>query len=114
MSLGRICCSPGFLLWRLNHQISELLKLGIKISESSIAKYMVRQPKPPSPTWRTFLKNHAKQLVSVDFFIVPTALFQVLSLDKNSPDPRPVQSVGKIVAISEVGGLHHRYERRAA
>ena len=93
---------------------SELLKLGIKISESSIAKYMVRQPKPPSPTWRTFLKNHAKQLVSVDFFIVPTALFQVLSLDKNSPDPRPVQSVGKIVAISEVGGLHHRYERRAA
>ena len=90
---------------------SELLKLGIKISESSIAKYMVRQPKPPSPTWRTFLKNHAKQLVSVDFFIVPTALFQVLSLDKDSLDPRPVQSVGKIVAISEVGGLHHRYIR---
>ena len=37
-----------------------------------------------------------------------------LSLDKDSPDPRPVQSVGQIVAISEVGGLHHRYERRAA
>ena len=37
-----------------------------------------------------------------------------LSLDKESPDPRPVQSIGKIVAISEVGGLHHRYERRAA
>ena len=37
-----------------------------------------------------------------------------LSLDKDSPDPRPVQSVGKIIAIPEVGGLHHRYERRAA
>jgi putative transposase len=37
-----------------------------------------------------------------------------LSLDKDSPDPRRVQAVGKIVAISEVGGLHHRYERRAA
>jgi|SRR5439155_22424473 len=37
-----------------------------------------------------------------------------LSLDKDSPDPRPVQSVGRIVAIPEVGGLHHRYERRAA
>ena len=37
-----------------------------------------------------------------------------LSLDKDSPDPRPVQSVGKIVAIPEVGGLHHRYERRVA
>jgi hypothetical protein len=57
---------------------SELLKLGIKILESSISKYMVRHPKPPSQTWRTFLKNHAKQLVSVDFFMVPTAFFQVL------------------------------------
>src|SRR5262245_42780508 len=37
-----------------------------------------------------------------------------LSLEKDSPDPRPVQPVGTIVAISEVGGLHHRYERRAA
>jgi hypothetical protein len=37
-----------------------------------------------------------------------------LSLDKDSPDPRPVHSVGEIVAIPEVGGLHHRYERRAA
>ena len=37
-----------------------------------------------------------------------------LSLDKDSPDPRPVQSVGKIVAIPEVGGLHHRSERRVA
>jgi putative transposase len=37
-----------------------------------------------------------------------------LSLDKDSPVPRPVQAVGKIVAIPEVGGLHHRYERRAA
>jgi len=37
-----------------------------------------------------------------------------LSLDRDSPDGRPVQSVGKIMAIAEVGGLHHRYERRAA
>jgi hypothetical protein len=37
-----------------------------------------------------------------------------LSLDKDSPDSRPAQSVGKIVAIPEVGGLHHRYERPAA
>jgi len=37
-----------------------------------------------------------------------------LSLDKDSLDPRPVQAIGQIVAIPEVGGLHHRYERRAA
>ena len=57
---------------------SELLKLGIKISEASVAKYMVRHPKPPSQTWRTFLKNHATQLASMDFFTVPTALFRIL------------------------------------
>ena len=39
-----------------------------------------------------------------------------LSLDKDSPQPRPIQppSAGKIIAFPEVGGLHHRYERRAA
>src|SRR5437762_12520376 len=56
----------------------ELLKLGIDIGESSVSKYMVRSRKPPSQTWRTFLENHAKQLVSIDFFTVPTIRFQVL------------------------------------
>ena len=37
-----------------------------------------------------------------------------LSLDKDSPDPRPVQSVGEVVAFVELRGLHRRYERRAA
>ena len=48
----------------------ELLKLGINIGESSVSKYMVRGRKPPSQTWRTFLENHAQQLVSIDFFTV--------------------------------------------
>src|SRR5262249_59994758 len=56
----------------------EVLKLGITIGETSVAKYMVRQRRPPSQTWRTFLNNHAKTLVSVDFFSVPTIRFQVL------------------------------------
>jgi hypothetical protein len=37
-----------------------------------------------------------------------------LSLNRDSPDSRLVQSVGKVIAIAEVGGLHHRYERRVA
>ena len=37
-----------------------------------------------------------------------------LSLDRDSPDSRPVQSVGAVITVPEVGGLHHRYERRAA
>jgi putative transposase len=56
----------------------ELLKLGIDIGESIVSKYMVRCRKPPSQTWRTFLENHAKQLVSIDFFTVPTISFHVL------------------------------------
>jgi len=56
----------------------ELLKLGIDIGESSVSKYMLRGRKPPSQAWRTFLENHLSQLVSVDFFIVPTIRFKVL------------------------------------
>ena len=56
----------------------ELLKLGIDIGESSVTKYMVRGRKPPSQTWHTFLENHLSQIVSVDFFTVPTIRFQVL------------------------------------
>ena len=44
----------------------------------SVSKYMVRCRKPPSQTWRTFLDNHVQQLVSIDFFTVPTIRFQVL------------------------------------
>src|SRR3954464_8706088 len=216
----------------------ELLKLGIEITEPTVAKYMVRHRKPPSQTWRTFLENHMKTMVSVDFFTVPTIRFEILyvflvlaherrrivhfavrahptakwtvqqlreafpwdsapqyllrdrdrifgqefvdqvkamgikqvlsaprspwqrayverligsirrecldhiivfgerslrralqsftdyyhrsrthlALEKDSPEPRPVQSLdaGRIIAIPEVGRLHHRYERRAA
>jgi putative transposase len=225
-------------IWGAPHIHGELLKLGIEISETSVAKYMARQRKPPSQTWRTFLDNHVQNLVSVDFFTVPTIRFQVLyvflvlahdrrrvvhfnvtahptaewtaqqlreafpfdqipryllrdrdkifgdtfreqvrdmqikevlsaprspwqrayiervigsirrecldhvivfgeaslrrtlscyfsyyhqtrphlSLDKDAPDPRPIQppELGRVVAVPQVGGLHHRYERRAA
>jgi putative transposase len=223
-------------LWGAPRIHSELLKLGIDLSQASVAKYMVRYGKPPSQTWRTFLNNHVSQLASIDFFTVHTIWFEVLfvfvvlahdrrrvlhfnvtahpsaewtaqqiveafpfdsapkyllrdrdqiygyefrkqlevmsieevlsaprspwqrayvervigsirrecldyviifneeslrrtlrsyfryyhgsrlhlSLDKDSPDPRSLQSVGKVIAIPEVGGLHHRYERRTA
>ena len=56
----------------------ELLKLGIEVSETTVAKYMPPNRKPASQTWRAFLKNHAQQLVSVDFFVVPTLSFRLL------------------------------------
>jgi hypothetical protein len=65
-------------LWGAPRIHGELLKLGIDIAESSVSKYMERSHKRPSHTWRTFLENHAQQLVSIDFFTVPTIRFQVL------------------------------------
>ena len=56
----------------------ELKMLGIGVSESTVAKYMIRHRRPPSQNWRTLLENHVSDLVSVDFFIVPTATFRVL------------------------------------
>ena len=48
------------------------------IGETSVRNYMTRRHKPPLQTWRTFLENHVKTMVSVDFFTVPTIRFQVL------------------------------------
>ena len=67
--------NPGWGAPRIH---GELLKLGIEITEPTVAKYMVRTGKPPSQSWRTFLNNHVKSIVSVDFFVVPTVRFQIL------------------------------------
>ena len=56
----------------------ELQMLGIRVCESTVAKYMIRHHNPPSQTWRTFLDNHVADLVSVDFFTVPTATFRIM------------------------------------
>src|ERR1700682_1229418 len=56
----------------------ELLKLGFDASQRTVARLMPRPSTPPSQTWRTFLHNHVADLVSVDFFVVPTATFRLL------------------------------------
>ena len=65
-------------LWGAPRIHGELLKLGIEISQATVSKYMMRHPKPPSQSWRTFLINYAKDIVSADFFTVPTATFRIL------------------------------------
>ena len=65
-------------LWGAPRVHGELLKLGIEISQAAVSKTMIRHPKPPSQGWRTFLRNHLGCLVSVDFFVVPTATFRLL------------------------------------
>ena len=65
-------------LWGAPRIDGELLRLGIDISERTISRLMPKRGRSPSQTWRTFLDNHVKELVSIDFFTVPTASFRVL------------------------------------
>jgi putative transposase len=75
-------------LWGAPRVHGELLKLGIDVSQATVAKYMSRRHRPPSPTWRTFLANHASQIAAADFFVVPTVRYRllfvlvILSLDR--------------------------------
>jgi putative transposase len=225
-------------LWGAPRIHGELLKIGIEVSQATVGRYMTWRPKDPSPTWRSFLQNHATDIAAIDIFVVATVTFRILyamivldhdrrrvihfdvtgnptqawlarqiieafpwdtapryllrdrdtsyglgfrdrvramgveevviapsspwqnpfverligsirrecldhvvifnerhlrrvlssyfqyhhetrthlSLDKDCPQPRPIQtrSSGKIIAFPQVGGLHHRYERRAA
>jgi putative transposase len=56
----------------------ELQKVGVTVSQTTVAKYLGRRDRPPSLTWRAFLRNHVSQLASIDFFTVPRATFRVL------------------------------------
>jgi hypothetical protein len=65
-------------LWGAPRIHGELLKLGIDIGQTSIAKYMAKRRDPPSQGWRTFLRNHADGIAAMDMFVVPTISFRLL------------------------------------
>jgi transposase InsO family protein len=65
-------------LWGAPRIHGELLKLGFEVAQSSVAKYMVKQHRPPSQGWRTFLRNHAPDIAAMDLFVVPTIGFDLL------------------------------------
>ena len=111
-------------LWGEPRIHGELLKLGINISERTVSRLMPKRLTPPSPTWKAFLNNHIQDLVSIDFFTVPTATFRVLfaklSLStrfprreccclRNPPDEepqRPNQGHTRLDSITKVGPSH--------
>jgi putative transposase len=70
--------SEANLFWGAPRLHGELLKLGIEISERTVSRLIHKDRKPPSQTWRAFLNNHLNDLVSIDFFTVPTVTFRVL------------------------------------
>ena len=65
-------------LWGVPRIHGELLKLGIEIGQTSVAKYMAQRRGPPSQGWKTFLRNHANGIVAMDLFVVPTISFRLL------------------------------------
>ncbi len=65
-------------LWSAPRIHGELLKLGIDVSQATVARYMARHWRPPSQTWRTFLANHVDQIVAADFFVAPTVTYRLL------------------------------------
>src|SRR2546426_9914950 len=65
-------------LWGAPRIHGELLKLGIHVAERTVSRLLPQRRTPPSQTWRTFLTNHVRDLVSIDFFIVPTVRLRVL------------------------------------
>ena len=72
-------------LWGAPRIHGELLKLGIDVSEATVSKYMIKRHGPPSQTWRTFLINHAKDIIAMDFFTVPKQIPDSLCPDHSEP-----------------------------
>ena len=75
-------------LWGAPRIHGELIMLGINVSESTVAKYMVRRRGRPTQNWKAFLDNHLGEIAAIDFLTVPTVTFKnlyvflVLSLDR--------------------------------
>jgi len=67
-------------LWGAPRVHGELAKLGLVVGESTVSKYMKQVKPPPSQSWKTFLKNHAHEMVSIDYFSVPTAWMKTLNV----------------------------------
>src|SRR5712672_3927434 len=65
-------------LWGAPRIHGELLTLGIDVAESTVGRYMVRRRRPPSQGWKTFLRNHAAGVASLDLFVVRTISFKLL------------------------------------
>jgi lambda repressor-like predicted transcriptional regulator len=66
------------LLWGAPRIHGELLKLGIEVSQATVAKYMVRRRRTPSQNWRTLLRNQAQGIAAIDMFVEASVSFRLL------------------------------------
>jgi transposase InsO family protein len=65
-------------LWGAPRIHGELLMLGFEVAQSTVSKYMTRPSRPPSQTWKMFLRNHAEAIAAIDMCVVPTLSFDLL------------------------------------
>jgi hypothetical protein len=65
-------------LWGASRIHGELLMLGFEVAQSTVSKYMVRGRRPPSQSWKTFLRNHGNAIAAIDLCVVPTVTFERL------------------------------------
>ena len=65
-------------LWGAPRIHGELLKLGFRVAQSTVSKYMVRLSRRPSQGWKTFLRNHAKEIAAIDMLTVSSLTFERL------------------------------------
>jgi len=114
-------------LWGAPRIHGELLKLGIDVGQTSVAKHLPVRRRPPSQRWKTFLRNPADGIVAMDLLVELTLTFRWLygllilqhgprqmlwlGLSKDAPMLRAAQFVGAISSTPILGGLHHRYGR---
>src|SRR6478672_539550 len=99
-------------LWGAPRIHGELLKLGVEVAQSSVAKYMVKRRAPPSQGWRTFLHNHAPDIAAMDLFVVPTVGFDLLYPSSSSGLAAEISSGSTSQQIRRPNGLHVRSRRR--
>ena len=93
-------------LWGAPRNHGELLKLGLDVSEVSISRCMIRRPEPPSQTWRSFLENHAGELLAADFFTVPTAHIVCCSSWKSSTCAGSYAAIAEVFITNTTDRLH--------
>lgn len=99
------------LSWGAPRSHGELLTLGIEVAQSTVAKYMIRPRRPRSQGWKTFLRNHAEGIASIDLFVVRTISFKLLySLVILHHARRRLVTMDRFVATARSG---HRARRGA-
>jgi transposase InsO family protein len=65
-------------LWGAGRIHGELLRLGFRISDVTVKKYLPRQPKFPSPSWKVFFRNHFDAIAAADSFVVVTTTYRLI------------------------------------